>query len=446
MSATIYWIRRDLRVDDNPALDWAVKRDQPIIPIYIHAPDEHGDWAPGAASRWALHQGLEHLSIDLARLGAPLVVKQGSTRASLESLIKAHDVSAVVWNRLYDPALVERDKVIKTWLKDQSIEAKSCKASLLFEPWSIETGQGTPYRVYTPFRKTVEKLPAPADPLPAPKRLDGLSSVSSLTLEQLDLMPRVPWYRSIDQHWTLSETAAHDMLEAFCDGALNDYDTDRDRPDRHGTSRLSPYLHFGQISVRRIWHECSQHPSSKSLSRYKSELIWREFAHHLLWHFPKTPSENYNDKFDRYPWKNDANHPDFIAWTKGETGIELVDAGMQELWHTGWMHNRVRMIVASFLTKNLGFHWRLGAQWFWDTLIDADLANNTLGWQWAAGCGADAAPFFRIFNPATQAEKFDPQASYRRRWLQAGRPDPMVDLKASRQVALNAYKALSDNT
>jgi deoxyribodipyrimidine photo-lyase len=465
MSLALVWFRRDLRLADNPALHAACAAHERVLPVYIHAPDEDGDWAPGAASRWWLRHSLASLWRDLH---GELHVRQGDSLAVLQSLLKQTGASAVYWNRLYEPAAITRDTRIKAALREQGVEAHSCNAALWCEPWQIATKQGGPYRVFTPYWANLRAQLAPAAPLPLPSPLRCAKADGGVPLESLELLPRADWDSGLREAWTPGEHGAQEMLELFCDDAVGDYAHGRDLPARHGTSRVSPHLHFGEISPRQIHHTLHLRAQRSDAQRrpdiepYLRELGWREFSHHLLYHFPTTPTENFNPRFDDFRWA-DADEALLRRWQRGRTGIPLVDAGMRELWHTGWMHNRVRMIVASFLTKNLRQHWQHGAHWFWDTLVDADLANNTLGWQWVAGCGADAAPYFRVFNPVTQAQKFDPQGVYLRRWLpelaeasnavlqepwkdpawlkRSGYPAPIVDLGGSRAQALAAYQA-----
>ncbi len=466
MSTGLVWFRRDLRLADNPALSAALERHDKIVCVYIHAPDEDAPWQPGAASRWWLHHSLTALDNDLRAHGAALVVVAGESLASLQALVKAYDIDAVYWNRLYEPAAIKRDKKIKSALADAGTSAESFNASLLFEPWQVETGQGDPYRVFTPFWRNIRARLEPQEPLPAPKKIATPSIMQATTIADLELLPSIGWDTQFHDAWQPGEAGAIESLDDFQSSALVDYATDRDRPDRVGTSRLSPHLHFGEISSNQIaWslqHGDRRAGMEKASESYLREIGWREFSQHLLYHFPTMPNENLNPRFDAFRW----DRRDAVAlnrWRQGRTGIPMVDAGMRELWATGWMHNRVRMLVASFLTKNLRQHWHHGERWFWDTLVDADLANNSQGWQWTAGCGVDAAPYFRIFNPVTQGEKFDPQGSYVRRWIpelkdvpaplvhrpwddpdvfeRTGYPAPMVDLKASREDALAAYQA-----
>lgn len=466
VSVALVWFRRDLRLQDNPALQAALDAGHVPVPVYIHAPHEEGDWAPGGASNTWLHRSLAALDADLRARGSSLVLLQGDSRSQLQALIEQTGAVAVYWNRKYEPATQPRDAKIKRELREQGIEAESHNGSLMFEPWDVATQQGGPYKVFTPFWRNAQtrlQLPAPSG---VPDRFPG-HSASGGTLESLGLAPAIPWDRQFWTHWQPGEAGAHEALTVFIDGALNGYREQRDLPDRVGTSLLSPHLHFGEIApwqiVRRLQGERSASRDA-DIDGYIRELGWREFSYHLLHHFPQTPDHNLNPRFDQFQWaKPDAEA--LRAWQQGRTGIPIVDAGLRELWATGYMHNRVRMIVASYLCKHMRQHWREGARWFWDTLVDADLANNTMGWQWVAGTGADAAPYFRIFNPVTQSQKFDPQARYISRWVPElaalpvkarfapwqspqllaecapGYPAlPLVDLSEGRDAALAAYR------
>lgn len=422
-SASIVWFRRDLRVADNPAIDAAIRRGGPVIPVFIWAPEEEEPWSPGSASRWWLHQSLAQLAGALERIGARLLVRRGPSLETLESLACESDADAVFWNRCYEPAVLERDRWVQDRFRAAGRTAESFNGSLLFDPWSIQNKGGKAFRVFTPFWKSCLRCAAPPEPSMAPKRVPALSRpLKSLPLRHLELEPRMDWAGRFREVWEPGEIGAAKALRHFCAKAFADYSVDRDRPSRSGTSRLSPHLHFGEISLRQIWHFLRRHAGKMALgenawmnSQFMTELGWREFAHHLLFHFPHTPERPLRNEFARFPWRSNAKR--LKAWQLGRTGYPLVDAGMRQLWTTGWMHNRVRMVVASFLVKDLLLPWQAGAEWFWDTLVDADLASNTLGWQWSAGCGADAAPFFRIFNPVTQGEKFDPDGSYIRQWV-----------------------------
>ena len=474
---TLLWFRQDLRLADNPALLAAIARDAPIIPVFIHAPDEEADWTPGAAARWWQHRSLEALAESLQRCGTRLVLRHGPTLPCLRELITETNAAAVLWNRRYEPAVIARDRDLKRQLRAAGLEADSYNAALLAEPWEVQNQSGRPYQVFTPFWRHLLKQLQPAAPLPAPTALAPPPRwPRSDNLAQLGMLPRIRWYETMQGSWTPGERGAQQQLEQFVDEAFFSYLDARERPAVAGTSRLSPHLHHGEISPRQIWHGVAAaatrrriDPAEWRSSQFLTELGWREFAHHLLYHFPHTPLEPLRAEFKSFPWRRDASA--LAAWQSGRTGVPLVDAGMRQLWATGWMHNRVRMVVASFLVKNLLLPWQDGARWFWDTLVDADLAANTLGWQWSTGCGADAAPYFRIFNPVSQGARFDPQGVYVRRWVPelARLPDahihapweaapavlaaasialgetypaPIVDLKASRTAALTAYRAM----
>ncbi len=477
MSTALVWFRRDLRVADNPALSAAIAAHERIVPVYVHAPDEQGDWPPGPAQQWWLHHSLTAHADRLAELGSPLIVRRGPTAGTLEALLEETGAQAVYWNRLYEPALVERDRRIKAWLREtRGVDAQSFNAAVLSEPWTIATGQGGPYRVFTPFWRRLcrEGLPehvtaspnAMAAPSPRPR---------SEPIAALDLLPHIRWDDGLAAAWFPGESGALDRLARFCDDALPGYDTGRNEPATDGTSALSPHLHCGEIGPRQIVAAVRRraHGTDAAAEAYLSEIGWRDFAHHLLFHYPETPERSLDPRFERFPWRDPSGdaRDELAAWQQGATGVPLVDAGMRQLWRTGWMHNRLRMVVASFLTKNLRLHWLVGARWFWDTLVDADLASNTLGWQWAAGCGADAAPYFRIFNPVRQGERFDPNGQFVRHWVpevaalpdrhvhapfqapekalrEAGLvlghdyPRPIVDLGASRRAALAAFETI----
>jgi len=467
MSTAIVWFRRDLRLSDNPALSAALANHERILPVYIHAPEEEASWQSGAAGRWWLHHGLKDLSEQL--LGR-LLFRRGGSRETLQDLVAESGATAVYWNRLYEPAAVRRDTQVKQALRDAGIKVVSSNAALLFEPWEVQNRQGGAYRVFTPFWKRLLEFGLPkAGPdaavrggqLLAPKTLAGMRRTA---LDELGLMPEIAWYQGIADAWHPTRVGAEARLDEFLATGLRHYAHGRDLPDKDQVSRLSPYLHFGQLGPREIVAACRS--GGHAAAEFLRQLGWREFAHHLLFHFPHTADAPLNERFAGFPWREDGAA--MLAWQRGLTGIPLVDAGMRQLWETGWMHNRVRMIAASFLTKNLLLPWETGARWFWDTLVDADLASNSLGWQWVAGCGADAAPYFRVFNPVIQGEKFDPLGSYVRHWVpelaqlpskwihrpweapdsvlgEAGvvlgedYPRPIVDLKASRQRALDVW-------
>jgi deoxyribodipyrimidine photo-lyase len=448
---TILWFRHDLRLDDNPALAAAAPRGQ-VVPVFIWSPEEEAPWEPGAASRWWLHQSLEKLAAALAKAGAPLVIRRGPSLDALRKLVKETGATHVAWNRCYEPAVIERDKGIKKALAADGLDVESFNGSLLYEPMQVATKEGRPYQVFTPFWRALLAREEPAEPLAAPRKLTCADKQpTSLGLESLGLLPRIDWAATLRKTWTPGEAGGAKRLDRFLDRGLTGYGTERDRPDHDGTSALSPHLHFGEISPRRVWHAVREAVGGKPAAKitggpevYLRELGWREFAHHLLYHFPHTAGAPLRADYARFPWVNDP--VGLRAWQRGRTGFGIVDAGMRQLWATGWMHNRVRMIVASFLVKDLRISWIEGARWFWDTLVDADLAANTLGWQWAAGCGADAAPYFRIFNPTSQAEKFDPDGAYVGRWVDvdaADYPEPIVDHGEARKLALEALKVVT---
>ena len=479
-STAIVWLRRDLRLSDHPALCQALEDHDQVLLLYIHAPDEEAPWEPGAASRWWLHHSLDAFQTSLHGTGAKLVIRRGRSLDILTGLCKQLDAAAVYWNRLYEPTIVKRDTEIKQALKDAGLDAFSCNGALLREPWDINTGSGEMYKVYTPFSKKYFELGDPDEPLPAPERIPSVHlEVEGEALEDLALLPDIEWDQGISKAWEPGERSAVARLQTFMEDAMANYSDGRDIPGEDGVSRLSPHLHFGELSPRQVWHDVVFHgeqsaddggsSASELVRPYLRQLIWRDFAHHILYHRPETDQEAFNPKFDSFPWEQDETM--LHAWQRGKTGIPMVDAGMRELWHTGWMHNRVRMLVASLLTKNGLIHWTEGARWFWDTLVDANLANNSMGWQWTAGTGVDAAPYFRIFNPALQGERFDKNGEYVKQWVpelsdlpakhlhepwnapekvlkEAGvklgedYPEPIVDLKASRKEALERFKAL----
>jgi deoxyribodipyrimidine photo-lyase len=421
--SSLVWFRADLRTADNPALAAALALGEPIVPVFLFTPGEEGGWAPGGASRWWLHESLTRLDEDLRRLGSRLTLRRGTdSLTELRRLAEECGASAVFWNRRYEPALIARDQRIKVALREAGLDAQSFNGTLLREPWQIRNKAEKPFQVFTAFWRHCNTLPNPEEPLQRPAQIPAPAHwPPSAPREQLQLVSALNWTEGLNAAWIPGRQGAEAALQQFLSEGFEDYDTSRDRPDQSGTSRLSPYLHFGEISAREVWHAVrrfglaqGRHLSWRE-SKFLSELGWREFAYHLLYHFPHSPLQPLQERFAAFPWRSD---PDALkAWQRGATGYPIVDAGMRQLWRTGWMHNRVRMIAASFLVKDLLLPWECGARWFWDTLVDADLASNTLGWQWVAGCGADAAPYFRVFNPVTQAIRFDPQGDYVRRWI-----------------------------
>ena len=399
----------------------AVARGGSVIPVFIWSPEEEGLWADGAASRWWLHFSLTELGKRLKTLGSRLIVRQGQSLSVLRDLVAETGASAVFWSRRYEPDAIRRDTAVKAGLKQDGVLAESFNGSLLYEPWEIKSKTGGPYKVFTPFSKACLSHAEPELPLATPSHVTAPARwPQSLAIDDLHLLPTIAWDAGMREMWQPGCAQTETLLEKFLPTGVAEYSEERNRPDHSGTSRLSPALHFGELSPRQVWHAVSRHLGEAAAlpkvgEPYLRQLLWREFAHHLLFHFPQTPTEPLREEFSRFPWLKNAKQ--LRAWQRGQTGYPIVDAGMRELWTTGWMHNRVRMIVASFLVKDLLLPWQAGAEWFWDTLVDANLANNTLGWQWTAGCGADAAPYFRIFNPVSQGEKFDPEGAYVRRWV-----------------------------
>ncbi len=470
-ASTLVWFRQDLRLADNPALA-AAAAGGAVIAVYIRDDAAAGAWPPGGAARWWLHHSLAALGRDLAARGAPLVLRSGPAGAVLDRLIEETGATAVHWNRCYEPASIARDRAIKAGLEARGVAVRSFNSALLFEPWTVATKAGGPYRVFSQYWRTCLSLPDPAQPTPAPAALTfPPRAPQSEALAAWRLLPTKPdWAGGLRATWTPGEAGARERLDRFTAATVHAYKQERDRPDRAATSLLSPHLHFGEISPRAVWHAVrAAAGTAAGAESFLSELGWREFSHHLLYHFPDLPTRNLRAEFDRFAWR--ADEDTFMAWSRGRTGFPLVDAGMRELWQTGTMHNRVRMIAASFLVKNLLLPWQAGARWFWDTLVDADLANNSASWQWVAGCGADAAPYFRIFNPVLQGERFDPEGAYVRRFvpelarlpashihrpweapaamlreagveLGADYPHPIVDHQQARQRALAAFAEL----
>ncbi len=479
MTPSIVWFRHDLRLQDNPALHAAIARGGPIVPVYIFDEVGEGRWVPGGASRWWLHHSLAALDASLRERGSRLTLARGEAADELEMIVKAVGATAVFWNRRYEPAAIARDAAIKARLATNGIDVKSFNGALLNEPHTITNKQGRPFQVFTPYWRHCLTLPVAAPiklavaEFPSPWRWPR-----SLELAELKLLPTISWDAGFGAVWQPGEEGAARRLKVFAARAMEDYADARNFPDRDGTSMLSPALHFGEVSPRQIWaavkalaKDSGVFPPSNGARVFLAEVGWREFAHHLLFHFPTTPVSPLREEFARFPWAEDAHGKKLRAWQRGQTGYPIVDAGMRQLWQTGWMHNRLRMVVASFLVKHLRLSWTHGAAWFWDTLVDADLASNTLGWQWSAGCGADAAPYFRIFAPVLQGLKFDANGDYVRRWVpelarlpaehihapweapmhvlaEAGvrlgetYPPPIVDHGTARDAALAALKKL----
>ncbi len=468
----IVWFRQDLRLTDNPALRDAVKSGAPIIPVYILDDKNAGSWKMGGASRWWLHHSLTELNKSLS---GNLACYAGDARDIITRLVKSSQAHGVYWNRCYEPWRMERDTAIKTMLEENGIAVNSTNAGLLFEPWTVKKDDGTPYRVFTPFfRRGCVKAAQPDSPIPAPPKITfATQPKDALTVDNLRLLPATPrWDKKMEAYWSIGEKGAQKQLAHFLEEGLHGYKEGRNNPAEDHVSRLSPYLHFGEISPRTVWHAIRQRMIADHAEtdgdHYLSELGWREFSHSLLYFNHNLPTDPLQTRFNAFPWHSDDKS--LLAWQRGMTGYPIVDAGMRELWETGYMHNRVRMIVGSFLVKDLLLPWQDGEKWFWDCLVDADLANNAASWQWIAGCGADAAPYFRVFNPVGQGEKFDAQGAYVRRWCpelsklpddlihrpweapplilqQAGvtlgkiYPLPIVDHKLARDRALAAFQA-----
>ncbi len=471
-SLIIVWFRQDLRLADNPALHSACSDQKTILPVYILDDENAGAHGMGGASRVWLHHALEDLN---KNLGGKLWLAKGDPKKIILDLAKQTGARRVYWNRCYEYWRIRRDRKIKEELVDYNIEGRSFNGSLLWEPWNIKKFDGTPYKVFTPYyRKGCLSSDPPRTPLPTPKNIECYKPKNGLSVFDLDLLPKRQgyWTERIVKPWDISEKGAHKRLKVFLEEGLQDYKDGRNFPAKENVSRLSPYLHFGQISPHTAWHEAQARAAAPGYEHgadcFMSELGWREFSYSMLYHFPSLPWENLQPRFNSFPWVSQQSKK-LEAWKRGQTGYPIVDAAMRELWQTGYMHNRCRMIVGSFLVKHLLTHWHRGAEWFWDCLFDADLANNSASWQWIAGCGADAAPYFRIFNPVTQGEKFDPDGEYVRTYvpelqnlpdkylhkpweapqdvldqaditLGQTYPNPIVDHKAARDKALKAFE------
>ncbi|WP_226553600.1 cryptochrome/photolyase family protein [Celeribacter naphthalenivorans] len=461
---SIWWIRRDFRLDDNPALVAAAKAGQ-VVPVFIR--DDTVDGL-GAAPKWRLGLGLDHLMVRIEELGGKVVLRHGSAKDQLLQLVDELGATSVYWNRLYDKAAIARDTEVKSALKEAGVEAQSSNAHLLFEPWTVATKTGGYYKVYTPFWKSVRDHPVP-EPLARPEITWPETFPDSDALEDWQLGAAMRRGAEVVlSHCHIGETAARARLSAFLQHHANDYKARRDFPAEPVCSGLSENLTYGEISPRRIWFAGWQamEEGAKGAEHFLKELVWREFAYHLLYHEPDLPEQNHREGWDNFPWRQD--NKDAERWRQGRTGVRFVDAAMREMFVTGVMHNRARMIAASYLTKHLLTDWRVGLRWFEDCLIDWDPASNAMGWQWVAGCGPDAAPYFRIFNPDGQAEKFDAEGTYLRRWIAEGEarptktalsyfqavpkswelspedayPEPVASLKEGRENALAAYESL----
>ncbi|GAB4353355.1 MAG: deoxyribodipyrimidine photo-lyase [Gammaproteobacteria bacterium] len=476
MSAAIVWFRSDLRLRDNAALTAACRGAERLVPVYILDPDSESPWPRGAASRWWLHHSLDSLDRQLAAKGSRLILLRGDSASVLAKLARSTGAERIHVTRRYEPHLADHDVRCEEWLASRGIELVQHGGGLLCEPESLRKADGQPYRRFTPFWNALQRRLDAGEPEAEPEALPPLpEGVAGLPLAQLGLLPETDWHLGIAEAWRAGEAAAQKRLQTFADSSLADYADARDRLESGGTA-LSPHLAFGEITPRTIACRLREAASGEAALRTAAtallrQLAWREFAAYTLHHNPDSVSRPLDRRFEHFPWRED--EPAFAAWCRGESGIPLVDAGMRQLWQSGFLHNRARMVVASFLTKNLLIPWQKGAHWFWETLVDADLANNTLGWQWVAGCGVDAAPYFRIFNPVRQGERFDPEGNYVRRWIPELRnletrwihhpweaparklneagivlgrtyPRPIVDLAGSRHRALEAYEKLKE--
>lgn len=435
-SPVIVWFRDDLRTRDHPALNAAAQTGRPVLAVFILDEVTEGIRINGAAQKWFQHHALEGLSGALTAMGGRLDIFTGNSKDVIGQLAEETGACSVCWNRRCGETELEIDSALKSGLVEKGIEVKSFAGNLLHEPYRLKTGSGGPYRVYSPFWRAMTEQREPRTALPAPKKLTpGEKPDNTVVLADLGLLPKNPdWAAGWEDIWVANEQGASETLSDFLDEGIDGYKDGRDFPARHHASRLSPYLRFGLISPFQVWHaarhrEDAGKANSRDVEKFLKEVAWREFSYHLLFHFPYLPWKNHQEKFDAFPWKqasrDETTANQFDAWKKGQTGYPIVDAGMRELWQTGYMHNRVRMIVASFLVKHLLIHWREGESWFWDTLVDGDPANNAASWQWVAGCGADAAPYFRVFNPILQGRKFDTKGEYVRRFVPelAGLPD-----------------------
>jgi deoxyribodipyrimidine photo-lyase len=470
MKTGIVWFRQDLRLADNPALNAAVETCDNVIPVFIDETSGNSGLlqAESEASHVWLQHSLRQLDARLREKSSCLIILQGDALACLQKLCTETQATHIFWNRRYDPVGIQVDTDIKQQLKADYI-INSFQANVLLEPWQLLKKDDTPYRVFTPFWKAAVKLGVVSSPLPEPVSIPtDVKPLSSLSFDDLGYTPTIPWDKPMMAYWQVGEDAAHEKLDHFLAEHGEVYKTDRDFPALPATSKLSPHLHFGEISPRQIIYQTTaflaDNPQAEtSLRHFMSEVGWREFAYHLLYHYPETVNAPLDQRFKDFPWRENTKH-ELERWQRGYTGFPIIDAGMRELWHTGWMHNRVRMIVASLLTKNMLIPWQAGEQWFRNTLLDADLASNVLGWQWVAGSGADAAPYFRIFNPLLQSQKFDKDGEYIRRWvpelkdrdnkkihlpLELGEkagdyPKAIVDLKATRERALERFQQIKE--
>jgi deoxyribodipyrimidine photo-lyase len=459
-SPLLVWFRDDLRVADHPAFAAAAKTGRPIVALYLLDDESKGLRPLGSAARWWLAGSLRAHSAKLQSLGVPLILRRGAAEQAVPALAREAQVKRVHWTRRYGRA-EQIDRAVAGELRANGVEVHAYGGSLLHEPEDVQTKDGGTFKVFTPFMKAARSLGEPQAPLVAPDKLLGAHDIGSERLAAWNLEPAAPdWAAEIRDTWMPGEDAAQERLYDFLESGMKGYAAGRDRPDQEHVSRLSPHLRFGEISPRQIWHAAyaaleRNGTLSRDIEKFISEIYWREFSYHLLHRFPDLATKNFQPRFDKFPWRQDAKA--LRAWRRGKTGYPLVDAGMRQLWRTGWMHNRVRMVCASFLVKHLLIDWREGERWFWDTLVDADPANNPASWQWVAGSGADAAPYFRVFNPELQREKFDPHGDYVRRYVpelaeatgrsplaNTGYPQPLVKHADARARALEAFGKTRD--
>jgi len=463
----ILWFRKDLRLMDNPALVEA-NLNAEIIPIFILDDTNPEENRMGAASRVWLYHSLKSLNISLQK---KINFYSGDPVKIISELINNYNINGVYWNRCYEPWEIRRDKKIKDLLKIKKVKAKSFNGSLIREPWEVLKEDQTPYKVFTAlYKKAYLNSDIKVEVINEPTKINYSTKIfSSNTLDTLKLLPNLSWADNIIKYWQVGEKNAHLKMTEFFKKGIDDYKEGRNFPFKKNVSRLSPHIHFGEISPKQLWVKAKSISSNKNTEHFVSEICWREFSYYLLYHFPNLPKDNLQKKFNNFPWKD--NNYYFDSWKKGKTGYPIIDAGMRELYETGYMHNRVRMIVASFLVKNLLIHWHKGERWFWDCLFDADLANNSASWQWVAGSGADAAPYFRIFNPVTQGVKFDVDGQYTKQYvpelkdmpnkylfspweapddvlnkanvvLGGNYPKPIIDIKESREKALYSFSLI----
>jgi len=456
MKHTLVWLQRNLRLADNPALQWALSHSETVLLLYLHSPTDEAPWQHGAASCWWLQQSLGTLQQAATAKGLTLNLLRGDALEIIPQLIAHQQIDAISWQRNYEPHLAHRDRQLTEVLSQQDIIINISNDGLLPDPDTLLTGKGTPYRVFTPFYRQLRKrLYYDTESPQSNDSLNNIRSINlpdSLSLSALGLLKPHPWQENLAQHNRPGEAAAQQQLERFINERLVDYPAKRDLPAVDASSQLSAALHIGEVSARQILAALQpllEHGSTEEASAAESflrQVIWREFARYILWHFPATSEQCMDQRFKPAFWHHDKTM--MTRWQRGETGVTIIDAGMRQLWQSGTIHNRVRMLAASFLTKNLNQPWQLGAHWFWQTLVDADLANNSMGWQWVAGCGVDASPYFRIFNPDTQAIRFDPQGSYRKKWLgdrDLATTKPIVDIADSRKQALARYQQYIKN-